>query len=377
MPSEQLLFRAIQAAMTGATVEPPATEEEMAALYKLAKRHDMAHLLAAALQGKLLQGDVGASLHRQYMTAIFRTEQLQSELAALTDALEEAEIPFIPLKGSVLRARYPEPWLRSSCDIDVLVHESDVTAVKTHLARTLGYTEGKGGPYDLSLYAPGGVHVEVHFALSATCDTAADALLSRVWEFATPAGQGAYRHVLADEMLYFYHIAHMAKHFVHGGCGVRPFLDLSLLDRAGSEAEQRRDALLTEGGLLRFAQSMRAVAAYWFANGAQTPLCLEVERFILSGGSYGTRQNSVKMRRAVHRKGKLSFLLSRIFLPYSTIKYMYPVLQRHRWLTPFFEVRRWFSLLFSKSARRLLRRTVRAGKEELADDRAFLREVGL
>jgi len=217
----------------------------------------------------------------------------------------------------------------------------------------------------------------VHFALSATCDTAADALLSRVWEFATPAGQGAYRHVLADEMLYFYHIAHMAKHFVHGGCGVRPFLDLSLLDRAGSEAEQRRDALLTEGGLLRFAQSMRAVAAYWFANGAQTPLCLEVERFILSGGSYGTRQNSVKMRRAVHRKGKLSFLLSRIFLPYSTIKYMYPVLQRHRWLTPFFEVRRWFSLLFSKSARRLLRRTVRAGKEELADDRAFLREVGL
>lgn len=377
MSTEQLLFRAIQAAMTGTTVEPPATEVEMSALYKLAKQHDMAHLLAAALQGKPLQREMSISLHRQYMTAIFRTEQICAELSALTEALEAAKIPFIPLKGAVLRTLYPEPWLRPSCDIDVLVHEGDLEAVKTYLTETLSYTEGKRGPYDLSLHAPGGVHVELHFALNATDDTPMNALLSRVWEYASPALEGAYRHVLADEMLYFYHIAHMAKHFVHGGCGVRPFLDLYLLEQQGSELCEKRDALLMEGGLLRFAKTVRAVAACWFAAGEQTPLCHEVERFILSGGTYGTREGSVGMCQATSGKSKVRFLLSRIFLPYEAIKYMYPVLQRHRWLTPFFEVRRWVSLLCSKSARRLLKRTVRADKEQLSDTRAFLTEVGL
>ena len=128
---------------------------------------------------------------------------------------------------------------------------------------------------------------------------------------------------------------------------------------------------------MRFAETVRAVAAHWFAAGEQTPLCHEVEQFILSGGTYGTREGSVKMRQATSGKSKLRFLFSRIFLSYDGIKYMYPILQRHRWLTPFYEVRRWFSLLFSRSARRLLKRTVRAGKGELSDTRAFLTEVGL
>ena len=80
MAEKHLIFTAMRAAMEGTTVEPPVTEEEMIALYKLAKRHDVAHLLAAALQGKMLQVDMTATLHRQYMTAIFRTEQLRAEL---------------------------------------------------------------------------------------------------------------------------------------------------------------------------------------------------------------------------------------------------------------------------------------------------------
>ena len=119
MPEKRLIFTAMRAAMEGTTVEPPATEEEMTALYRLAKRHDVAHFLAAALQGKLLQVDMTATLHRQYMTAIFRTEQLRAELEVITAVMEAAKIPFIPLKGSVLCDRYPDSWMRTSCDIDV------------------------------------------------------------------------------------------------------------------------------------------------------------------------------------------------------------------------------------------------------------------
>ena len=139
MSDEHALFGAIRAAMAGTTVEPPANETEAAALYALAKRHDVAHLLAIALQGKLLPGDVSASLRRQYMGAVFRTEQLLAEQAAITAALEEAGLVFLPLKGAVLRALYPEPYLRTSCDIDVLVHECDLAAVKGVLIDKLDY----------------------------------------------------------------------------------------------------------------------------------------------------------------------------------------------------------------------------------------------
>ena len=47
----------------------------------------------------------------------------------LKEALEKAEIPFLPLKGSVIRKYYPEPWMRTSCDIDLLIHKEEADNV--------------------------------------------------------------------------------------------------------------------------------------------------------------------------------------------------------------------------------------------------------
>lgn len=48
------------------------------------------------------------------MIAIYRYEKINYELNRLRSALNEAQIPFIPLEGSVLRQYYPEPWMRTS-----------------------------------------------------------------------------------------------------------------------------------------------------------------------------------------------------------------------------------------------------------------------
>lgn len=378
MSNGQMLFEAIRAAMVGKTITPPETEAEMAALYKLAKHHDVAHLLAAALQGQLLQEDMTAALHRQYMTAIFRTEQLLAAQAELTEALEAAEIPFIPLKGAILRELYPERFMRTSCDIDVLVHEQDLPRATAYLCEHVGYEKTAQGPYDVSFTAVGGVHVELHFDLSATYASAeAAAVLQDIWAYASPVGESCFHYALRDDAFYFYHIAHMAKHFVHGGCGVRSFLDLTLLDRGvDGEVLAARNALLQQGGLLHFATTVRALAAYWFAEGEKPPHHDEAEAFILSGGSYGTHTNKLQNSQARHG-GRVRFVLSRIFLRYDAIKYIYPILQKHKWLTPFYEIRRLFALIFSKSARRHLRRTMRASNDEISARAVFLQNVGL
>ena len=54
---------------------------------------------------------------------------------------------------------------------------------------------------------------------------------------------------MTDEMFYFYHIAHMAKHFEEGGCGIRPFIDLWTLDNIKDVDHDKRDELLSRGNL--------------------------------------------------------------------------------------------------------------------------------
>ena len=89
------------------------TDEELAKLYKLAKSHDLAHLVGDALIKNDLIGDgeIKAKFQKQMMLAVYRYEKINYELGRLRKVLNEAKIPFIPLKGSVLRKYYPEPWM--------------------------------------------------------------------------------------------------------------------------------------------------------------------------------------------------------------------------------------------------------------------------
>ena len=118
------------------------TDEELVKLYKLAKAHDLAHLVGDALIKTNLIGDgeIKAKFQKQIMLAVYRYEKINYELGRLRKVLNEAEIPFIPLKGSVLRRYYPEPWMRTSCDIDVLVHEEAVNQAEQTIVEKLGYT---------------------------------------------------------------------------------------------------------------------------------------------------------------------------------------------------------------------------------------------
>ena len=83
----------------------------------LAQKHDVIHLIVFALKKNGLLDGSNKNLESKMLTAVYRCEKLKYELTKLCETLEQAEIPFIPLKGSVLRQYYPEPWMRTSCDI--------------------------------------------------------------------------------------------------------------------------------------------------------------------------------------------------------------------------------------------------------------------
>ncbi|MBR3894144.1 MAG: nucleotidyltransferase family protein [Clostridia bacterium] len=368
--------------------DKPLTEEEksrltpelLPSLYALSKAHDMAHVVAQALSdlGMLGTDEISAKFQKQMMLAVYRYQQLSHDLQKLCQTLEAAEIPFLPLKGSVLRALYPQPWMRTSCDIDVLVKEADLQRAGETLTEQLHWTQKQTGSHDVLFSTASGMTLELHYTLIEEQYRTHDTLL-RIWELVTPIDGAQYQMEMPDEVFYFYHVAHMAKHFEEGGCGVRPFLDLWILAHCVEHDGEARDRLLEREGLLKLAEACRHLSEVWFGDAMHDDTSRQVESYILTGGLFGTVDNRV----AVHQNkkgGKFRYVMSRIFLPYEQLKFLYPVLQKHKWLTPLMEVRRWFRLLFKgrwRRAARELRLNQSVSQEQMENTAQLLERLGL
>ena len=322
------------------------TPEMLASLYKISKMHDLAHLVADVLDknGLLDDSEVSKKFRAERNLAVYRHEQMQYELDEFCNILEVEKMEFIPLKGSVIRKYYPQPWMRTSCDIDILVQQDQVKGVVDILTKKFGYTYAIQTQHDYSLYSSGGVHIELHFILIFH-DKIGDDFTKRVWESAVSEEGYLYKKKMPDDMFFTYHIAHMAQHVLEcGGCGIKPFIDtLIIQDKMGISLEQSKEAL-ERCGLYTFAQKVVQLSKYWFCGGETDETLQEFEKYVLNGGVYGTLDNKISVG-ASRKKGRLGYILKRLFVPYRSLCLLYPSLKKCPILFPFYQVRRWFRLL--------------------------------
>lgn len=320
-------------------------ERLVASVCSLAAFHDMAHLVAEAL-GRLSvvikNEKLANAISREQLKAIFRSERTDAELDALYALFEDEKIEYMPLKGAVIRELYPEKWMRTSCDIDLLVRKCDLERAGKAMRERLGYEFVSEGDHDAAYNAPSGIRLELHYALSD--EGRGLELFDKVWERAVTSKEGGWRRDMDGDLFYLYHVAHMAKHMENGGCGIKPFLDLCFVQKRGEN-------LLAENRLDRFEAVARRLSEVWFFGADSDSLCDELADYVLRAGVYGNLENAVAAGQA-KRGGRVKYILTRIFLPYDRLKYHYPILQKHKWLLPLCQVRRWCKLLFCGGAKR-------------------------
>ncbi len=381
--TNQILFALLRSVFSGTKVHsetPELSAEAFCDLLVLASKHDMEHLVIYALQQNGLIPEEYSAVQNKLFEAVFRGEQLCFEYERICNALESAEIPFIPLKGAVVRKYYPEPWMRTSCDIDILVDKDDLEKSVATLVDKCEYTYHKKGSHDVALISPSRIRVELHYNLIEKDVSAAAAdILSRVWETASVCEGFRWQHKMSDEMFYFYHIAHMAKHFENGGCGIRPFADIWLMENNGVSNGEKVSELLAQGNLLVFARAAQKLSKVWFDNAETDSVSLKMEEYVLNGGTFGSTKNRIAVQQQ-KKGGKTGYLFTKIFLPYDEIKFIYPILQKHRWLTPLMEVLRWLRLIFgsrSKNIAKEIKLNQSVTAEESDATREFLASVGL
>ena len=380
----QLLFSLLRSAIAGIRL----TEEErnrispelLDELLKISSKHEVAHLLVLGLKKNDLITTSDVMFKQYILKTVYKYERMQKEYENLKEALEKAEIPFLPLKGSVIRKYYPESWMRTSCDIDVLVHAEKLDIAISYLMKKLQYVEKDRSTHDISLVSPTGIVVELHFDLveEERANKAID-VLRLVWDNVVLCENCKYMYEMKDSFFYFYHVAHMAKHFENGGCGIRPFIDLWILENLKNRNQNACDELLLQGDLLRFAEVSRHLSDVWFGNGKPNEITLQMQDFILKGGAYGASDNRVAIQQK-KRGGRIGYFISRMIIPYERLKRYYPVLEKHRWMMPFYQIKRWFMLLdpnIAKMAKNEININRKLEKTRADEMNIFLDNIGL
>ena len=100
------LIALLGAQLLGKDFSERLSEEEIKEIYTLSKAHDLAHIAGdALLRAGLLQGEAVKAFQKWQYLALYRYQRVTYEISELRRVLSEEKIPYMPLKGTVLRDR--------------------------------------------------------------------------------------------------------------------------------------------------------------------------------------------------------------------------------------------------------------------------------
>ena len=310
----KLLIAALGWAVSG-TTEKLSLSVDWEKLLLLAKGHMLLPLLCDGLQKagvwKEVPQEAAKTLEKACMQAVYQDVQMEYCRQKLEVRLKEEKIPYVFLKGAILKYDYPDPALRTMCDMDVLVRTENYPQIEK-IAREMKGEAGHSDGNHRNYHFPGVVEVEFHPNLIHQ-DTPVGTDINPGWQYTEQTPDGIR---MTEEGIYLNTLCHLANHFVLGGVGVRFVLDVwvnrhlrkSAIDREKVEKD------LASFGLLDFARNIEALAEYWFGAGESNPLLEELGEYILTSGSHGRTDRAVLNNVTLSKGGsRASALWGKIF----------------------------------------------------------------
>lgn len=341
------LFDLIRAGLGQSGINLQLSDEDYSVLLEVGTRQGINPILHRGLLKTAGSSAAIEAFDRARLKDIGQMVHISDAIEKISAALNEADIPYIPLKGAVLRNLYPEKSLRTSCDIDFLVKEKDLAKAVESIEAKTKFKSRKRNYHDISMVAPS-VHLELHFNIKENMENI-DTLLGRVWEYAVPDEKSRYK--LTPEFQIFHVIAHMSYHIVHGGLGIRPFLDLWLLRTKTEFDEETVRQMCFSCNILTFYEKCCELADAWMTGKPVRNDLVMLEEYSLKGGVFGSTEGVLASKQREHRS--LSYIFHRVFLSKKLMETQYPELKKKPYLLPVCHVHRWMRLLDPKRRRRI------------------------
>lgn len=280
-------------------------------------------------------------MFQRYVPLMLHSERQLMEVERIFKVFDENGIDYLPLKGCTMKKHYPKPELRYMGDADILIRSEQYDRIQTVMEK-LGFERGLENDYEYH-WRNSGLNVELHKSLVSSAYGFFYDYWKDAWNRAkNPAGT---RFTLSSEDDFLFQLIHFAKHYRKSGIGVRYLLDLWVflkthpnLDEAYLEQE------LSRLNLSAFYQNVRDLMCAWFEDGEPTGKIDFITDYLFSGNSWGSWKNTqvynVCAKNGSNSMGKISFLVSKLFPPLTTMRFQYPLLKKMPVLLPVFWVLR-------------------------------------
>ena len=320
-------------------------DSQIEGVYNFSREQDVASITGKTIldSGKFEQSEYSGHFFVEQFGAEMRYRKQQYEISKICEAFDKNKIYYVLLKGAVIRELYPDPSMRTSSDIDILVKKEDIERAGIVIEKELGGQFMCRTAHDVSYTTQNDVHVELHYSLVEKTSPGSN-VLENPWDNVI-YGDG-FQAGLTNEFFVYYHIAHMVKHFVNGGFGIRFILDLYLINQNMPYDKKVLDELYDNGGIKKFAHIATKLSNVWFGDDIGDESTSLMEDYILNSGLYGNLEQYVIINQ-IHSGNKSESIINRIFMPYNELIILYPKLENRRYMYPWYFTKRLFRIAFS------------------------------
>ncbi len=351
--TEAFLINAMAAAIGARPLNDDLEGVDFHALLGLADFHNISIPLYYALT------ESAASIPTEFFEKLKKAQEFNSLKFAVTSAeteylnrlFDKENIPYMLLKGSVIRALYPRPDMRTSCDVDYLINPQDCEKIEKLMLKS-GFSFTTSNPWVDTYKKLPFVAVEIHRELMGG-HKEFDCLLD-LFDRGVPLENTRIGKKMCKDDFYIYTIVHIAKHITYGGSGIRPIMDMHLFLK---NFEQSLDwdyinQRLASVNLATLEKELRTLCEHWFSGGEKSEITENLAQYILASGIFGTVNNSEVQQTVYKNKGveisKRPSILKTAFLSYKNMTLRYPSLKKAPFLLPFYWVIRVADVLLHK-----------------------------
>lgn len=256
-------------------------------------------------------------------------------------AFEEAGISYMPVKGTLLKALYPSPEMRTMGDADILIRMEEYDRI-CKIMESLGCRFEYESDHEYSWATSTGIQIELHKRLIPTYNRDYYAYYGDGWEKARPSADSQYRFEMSPEDTFIFLFTHFAKHYRDQGAGLKYVVDFYVFRNANPHMDLSYiKKELVKLHLFEFYENILYLLEVWFHDAPSTDLSDYLTEKIFSDGTFGRPElnaisEGLKLSKMTGSTGSVKAKRKwQLFFPgYSVMRVRYPILNKLAILLP-------------------------------------------
>lgn len=284
-------------------------------------------------------------LQDMYCVALISSERQLELIQSISQAFEENGIDHMPVKGTLMKALYPDHAMRYMCDADILIKEEQYPNIHP-IMESLGFKETGESDHE-HIWKHPFLMVELHKHLIPSYNKDYYSYFGVGWDLAKI--QNGHRWSMTREDAFIYDTIHFAKHYRDASANAHFIIDLWICLRTYKDLD--RTYIRQQLGRLKmeaFYDNIIRVTQAWFEGGSWDDVVERITEILLDEDKKQKKQRReiAGDTRAVQAEGsvknaKRMRVFHRIFLSKLQMANAYP--QFKDLPLPIAWVARWFS----------------------------------